>query len=211
MAAFTDELRRGDTMNSTIDYYNRNADQYYWATVSIDMDATRKKFAAYLPAEAYVADLGCGSGRDVMCFSDMGHNAFGIDASEELIKLARERLEIKAFRGDMSSWITPEPCDGIWCCASLFHLNDVECERVFANLNRNLKHGGVLYFSVKTCIETGTDETGRYFRNFTEDDISKLVSMTEGLEIKEQWYTADSARGQGSKWLNILAVRSCYI
>ena len=192
-------------MNSTIEYYNNNADQYYWSSVGIDVDANRKRFAAHLPAEAYVIDMGCGSGRDVMFFCDMGHRAFGIDASKELVKLAKERLEVKASAGDMSSWTGDEPYDGIWCCASLYHLNDEECRRFFTNLNRNLKPGGVLYFSVKTGICTGTAEDGRYFRNFTEDDIRELVSLTEGLQIIDQWHTTDPEGRGDSKWLNVIA------
>ncbi len=172
------------------------------------MDATRKKFASYLPSEAHVLDMGCGSGRDVMSFRDMGHKALGIDAAEELVRLAKERLEVKAVVGDMSSWAAPEPCDGVWCCASLYHLDDEECEEFFTNLNGNLEHGGVLYFSVKTGIETGVDEDGRYFRNFTEDDISRLIGLTEGLKIADQWETYDSGHSEGAKWLNILAVKA---
>ena len=98
---------------STIDYYNRNADSYYWNTVGVDMSVFRKKFASYLPNEASVIDMGCGSGRDVMAFSDMGHDAAGLDAAKELLKLAEERLEIKTIAADMSEYKAASPYDGI--------------------------------------------------------------------------------------------------
>ena len=139
-------------MRSTIDYYNRIADSYYWTTVGIDMSKLRNAFAAYLPAEARVIDLGCGSGRDVMAFGDMGHEASGLDASKELVELAKERLEVKASVGDMVTWRASEPYDGIWCCASLIHLNEEEKKRFFGNLQYNLKPGGVIYISVKEEI-----------------------------------------------------------
>ena len=197
-------------MNSTIEYYNNNADQYYWATVGVDLDASRKKFASYLPSEASVIDMGCGSGRDVLAFSDMGFNATGIDAAQELVKLAKERLEIRAFAGDMVSWIAAEPYDGIWCCASLIHLDESECRRFFRNLGRNLKTGGALYVSVKSGIETGTDSYGVYQRNIDEEEIRRLIADVTGLEIKEQWYTDDSMDRRGFRWLNLIAVRSPY-
>lgn len=118
-------------MKGTIEYYDNNADWYYWTTVGVDMDAMRKKFASYLPSEARVVDMGCGSGRDVMAFSDMGHDAVGLDASKELLKLAEERLGIKTIFADMVRWKASEPYDGIWCCASLIHLNSAEKEMFF--------------------------------------------------------------------------------
>ena len=192
-------------MSITMDYYNNNADQYYWTTVGVDLDATRKRFASYLPAEASIIDMGCGSGRDVLAFCDMGYNAIGLDASEELVSLARERLGIKAYVGDMSYWLAEEPFDGIWCCASLMHLDDAACRRFFLNLNNNLKPGGVLYISVKSGIETGIDKEGRYLRDFSEEEMLELIESVKGLHLKELWYTEDALSRRNFRWLNVIA------
>ena len=194
-------------MNRTIDYYNDNADRYYQTTISADLDSARNRFAAYLPPAATVIDIGCGSGRDVRAFCDMGFKATGLDASEKLVRLATERVGIKVINADMSSWIAEEPYDGIWCCASLMHLDDEECRRFFANLDHNLKPCGVLYISVKSGIETGVDEAGRYLRNFTEEEMRKLTGTVPGLQIRELWYTQDTLKRNDFRWLNIIAVR----
>ena len=191
-------------MRSTIDYYNRIADSYYWTTVGIDMSKLRNAFAAYLPAEARVIDLGCGSGRDVMAFGDMGHEASGLDASKELVELAKERLEVKASVGDMVTWRASEPYDGIWCCASLIHLNEEEKKRFFGNLQYNLKPGGVIYISVKEGIETGTDEEGVYTSNCTADELKSFLNGA-GCEILETVVTEDAMGRPGVKWLNVIA------
>lgn len=193
-------------MKETIDYYNKNADWYYWTTVALDMDAMRKRFASYLPAEARVIDMGCGSGRDTASFSDMGHDALGLDAAKELLALAQERLEIKGKVGDMSTWVSSEPYDGIWCCASLIHLNDKEKERFFRNLQYNLRPGGVIYISVREGIETGIDKEGRYMSNCTEDELREYLAGA-GCEITETKITEDSMGRPGAKWLNVFAVR----
>ena len=192
-------------MKSTIDYYNTHADEYYQSTVAADLDAARKKFAAYLQPEARIIDVGCGSGRDVLAFRDMGFNAEGIDASEELVRLATERLGITANVADMSDWIADEAYDGIWCCASLMHLSEEDCEKFFSNLKYNLRRGGVLYISVKTGIETGTDAAGRYLRNFNEEDIRELINKTAGLRLSELWYTDDTLSRRDFRWLNVIA------
>ena len=192
-------------MNKTIDFYNNNADQYYQSTVAADLDAARKKFAEHLQPEARIVDVGCGSGRDVVAFRDMGFSAEGIDASEALVRLATERLGITANVADMSDWIADEAYDGIWCCASLMHLNEEDCERFFSNLKYNLRTGGVLYISVKTGIETGTDAAGRYLRNFNEEDIRDLINKAAGLRLSELWYTDDTLSRRGFRWLNVIA------
>lgn len=189
---------------STIDYYNRNADRYYWNTVGLDMDALRKTFASYLPNEASVIDMGCGSGRDVMAFSDMGHDALGLDAAKELLKLAEERLEIRTTAADMSQYKAVSPYDGIWCCASLIHLNDREKKSFFGNLDRNLKPGGVIYISVKEGIETGTDSEGLYMSNCTEAELRKYLEDA-GCEILETKETEDAQGRGGVRWLNVFA------
>lgn len=191
-------------MQSTIDYYNRNADSYYWTTVGIDMSKLRNMFASYLPAEARVIDLGCGSGRDVMAFCDMGHDACGLDAAKDLVEIAKERLDIKVVLGDMSTWKAGEPYDGIWCCASLIHLDDKEKERFFDNLKHNLKPGGVIYISVKEGIKTGTDEEGVYTGNCTEAELKNYLSGA-GCEIADSVVTEDEMRRPGVKWLNVIA------
>ena len=191
---------------TTIDYYNRNADSYYWTTVGIDMSKLRNAFAAYLPAEARVIDLGCGSGRDVMAFCNMGHEASGLDASKELVELAKERLEGKAAHGDMVTWRAAEPYDGIWCCASLIHLNEEEKRKFFANLQHNLKPGGVIYISVKEGIETGTDEEGVYTSNCTASELEGSLRGA-GCEVLETVVTEDAMGRPGVKWLNVIAKR----
>ena len=186
---------------STIDYYNRNADSYYWNTVGVDMSVFRKKFASYLPNEASVIDMGCGSGRDVMAFSDMGHDAAGLDAAKELLKLAEERLEIKTIAADMSEYKAASPYDGIWCCASLIHLSDEEKARFFRNLERNLKPGGVLFVSVKEGIETGRDGDGVYTNNCTWEELKRYLESA-GCGILEDRVTTDAMGRSGVKWLN---------
>lgn len=189
---------------STIDYYNRNADRYYWNTVGVDMDAFRKKFASYLPGEASVIDMGCGSGRDVMAFSDMGHDAAGLDGAKELLKLAEERLGIRTICADMSEYKATAPFDGIWCCASLIHLNDAEKARFFSNLDRNLRPGGALFISVKDGIVTGRDSDGVYTCNCTGEELGKYLEDA-GCELLDSKVTADAMGRSGVRWINVFA------
>ncbi len=193
--------------SSTIDYYNNNADLYYRSTIGADLCEARRRFTAYLPDKSTIIDMGCGSGRDVLAFQNMGFDVIGIDASEELAKLAKKSLGIPVIKAEMSTWVSDKPFDGIWCCASLMHLSESECKRFFFNLEYNLKQGGALYISVKSGIETGLDDAGRYMRNFQKEDIQELSDMAEGLRIVELWYTEDSLSRKDFKWLNVIIVK----
>ena len=149
-------------------------------------------------------DLGCGSGRDVKWFCDHGYEAYGLDASEELVKKASDTLGVTVSTGLIEHWITDEPFDGIWCCASLMHLDDNALEQFFANLKYNLKPGGVAFMSVKAGIKTGLDEQGRYLRNFTEKDIHEIIDRHSELEIREIWYTEDKLSRDTFRWMNVI-------
>ena len=194
-------------MNSTIDYYNRNAEAYFDRTADVDFEDTYKRFLQYMPEGGRIMDLGCGSGRDVKWFCDHGYDAYGLDASEELAIKARDQYGIHVETGLIEEWITDDPYDGIWCCAALMHFNDAGCRRFFDNLQYNLKSGGAVYISVKTGIETGVDNTGRYFRNFIEKDIDEMLDHTTIFKIRELWYSEDSLSRTEFRWMNAIITR----
>ena len=193
-------------MNQTIDYYNQNADAYFQNTVDADFDQLRRKFVSYLPDHARIIDIGCGSGRDVKAFCDMGYNAVGLDASEEMARVARERLGVDVITGDMADWIAEEPYDGIWCCAALLHLHEDEAERFLSNLKTNLKSGGVVLISVKEGIESGYDDKGRYMRNYTENELGEKLESV-GMEVMETENSGDLLGRNQFKWINVFARR----
>lgn len=190
-------------MNQTIDYYNQNAEVYYRSTVDADFERLRKEFVSYLPEHARIIDIGCGSGRDVKAFCDMGYEAVGLDASEEMARVAREQLGIEVLIGDMTEWIAEELYDGIWCCASLLHLHEAEAEQFLSNLKTNLKPGGVIFLSVKEGIKTGYDEKGRYMRNYTEEELKRKLEACE-ISILCLGKTRDLLGRDEFSWLNVM-------
>ena len=191
-------------MNSTIDYYDRNADEYFARTADVTLDEIYSRFLKYIPEGGRIMDLGCGSGRDVKWFCDHGYEAYGLDASRELVSKASEEYDIPIFTGLIEEWTTSTPFDGVWCCASLMHLDDSALEQFFENLKYNLKPGGVLFMSVKSGIETGLDEQGRYFRNFTEEDVHEIITQHGEFELKELWYTEDKLSRDSFRWMNVI-------
>lgn len=197
------------TMKNTLDYYNQNAENYYEQTVNVCFDDLYDRFLEYIPEGGRIMDAGCGSGRDAAAFIKRGYRAEGLDASSELAVLASERQGISVTVCNMEDWIADEPFDGIWCCAALLHMDDRQIDSFLSNLKYNLITGGALFISVKTGIEKGHDDKGRFMRNFTGSDLRTLAKRTATagteLELKELWETADGT-GRDVKWLNSIAV-----
>lgn len=191
-------------MNSTIDYYDRNADEYIARTADVAFDEIYSRFLKYIPAGGRIMDLGCGSGRDVKWFCEHGHEAYGLDASKKLVSKASDAYDVPVFTGLIEEWTTSKLFDGVWCCASLMHLDDIALEKFFGNLKYNLKQGGVLFMSVKSGIQTGLDKQGRYLRDFTEEDVHKIINRHGELEVRELWYTEDKLARDTFRWMNVI-------
>lgn len=193
-------------MSDTIAYYNANAENYYKTTENVDFTASYARFRKYVPEHGSIVDVGCGSGRDVKAFCDMGYQAVGLDASEELATIAMREKGITVFVDDMTTWIADEPFDGMWCCASLLHLDDAGLDRFADNVSKNLKPGGAIYISVKSGIETGYDDKGRYMRNFNYEELAELLAVSN-VEIVDKWTTEDKMAREGFCWINIIGIR----
>ena len=77
-------------MDPTIEYYDRNADQFVRDTVGVDVEALYEPFLERVPAGGKILDAGCGSGRDSKAFLDLGFQVVSLDASEEMVRRATQ-------------------------------------------------------------------------------------------------------------------------
>lgn len=133
----------------TIDYYNQYADEFTQATLSVDMENLYRPFLAELPEGAYILDVGCGSGRDILAFKNKGYQVDAIDYSEELVKKASRLTGIPIKLKSFYEVDDYEAYDGIWACASLLHCERDRLIEVVGKLVNALKQNGVLYMSFK--------------------------------------------------------------
>jgi len=97
-------------------------------------------FLALLPPGGTVLDAGCGAGEPIARYvSEAGFRLVGLDASEPLLGLARERVPGSEFvQCDLRSFQFDDRFDGIIAWDSFFHLNAAEQERA---LERFARHG----------------------------------------------------------------------
>lgn len=197
-----------DAKATTIDYYNRHAADFLADTLNVDMQALYDEFLPLLPNSGSILDLGCGSGRDTLAFVKQGFDVHAFDASEEMVKQARQLVpQAQISQADFSAYHTTEQFDGLWACASLLHVPTNELTQVFTRCASWLKPKGVFYCSFKYG-EQATERNGRYFTDLTEASLEHHLQGT-GLAVKKLWVTGDKRPGRAhEQWLNALLVKA---
>src|SRR3954454_18662379 len=81
-----------DPAADTIGYYNRHAAEFAAQTANVDMEPIYRRFLPHVRVGGRILDAGCGVGRDALAFAERGYDVVAIDASEEMVRLARERV-----------------------------------------------------------------------------------------------------------------------
>jgi len=190
--------------NTTLNYYNQNAQTFSDSTLNVDMSALYREFLPYVVQNGHVLDAGCGSARDATYFKSQGFSVSAFDASPALAKLASNYLQQPVAVKTFQELECVNKYDGIWCCASLLHVPKAELPQVFLNLQNALKPNGVLYVSFKYG-DTERVHNGREFTDLNENALTALIDQHSELKIIKQWQTVDQRPGRESEvWLNAL-------
>lgn len=196
--------------NTTLNYYNANAQEFVQGTVDVDFHITQDRFLAQLKEGASILDFGCGSGRDTKYFLERGFAVEATDGSAELCKLASEYTGTSVKQMLFDELEAVAKYDGIWACASILHLAWADLVVVMRKMVCAAKNDGVIYTSFKYGQFTG-QRNGRLFTDLDEEGLAKLLKEVGGLEVKELWITGDVRPGRGEeKWLNVLLKKSCF-
>jgi SAM-dependent methyltransferase len=95
-----------------------------------------------------ILDFGCGPGRDLTAFMQLGHTAIGLDGAPAFVAMAREHSGCEVWQQDfLRLELPPGRFDGIFANASLFHVPSQELPRVLRELHDALRPAGVLFSS----------------------------------------------------------------
>ena len=139
-----------DVSRRTLAHYDRRAEDFWQGTRDHDV---RQNMEALLCAIQFalpfaILDFGCGPGRDLKAFRDLGHAPVGLEGSARFAAMAREYSGCEVWQQDFLKLDLPaERFDGVFANASLFHVPGVDLPRVLLELHATLKPGGVLFSS----------------------------------------------------------------
>lgn len=191
-------------MVDTIDYYNRNVQDFVDRTVSVDFTRIQNVFLELLPRDACILDFGCGSGRDTKYFLDCGYQVDAMDGSIELCRAASEYTGIHVKQILFQELDEVEKYDGIWACASILHVKKTELPDIIRKMSLATKENGIIYISFKYGDYEGK-RNGRYFTDMTEISMKELLVDFPELKVEKQWITGDVRADRGDeRWLNMI-------
>ncbi len=147
-------------------------------------DFANMAVALALPAGARILDVGCGSGWLSEFFARLGYEVTGVDISDDLIRMARERVERVPYDVDhetplrcrfLTQDVELEPLretfDAVICYDSLHHFEDERA--VFRHLANMLDVGGLLFI-----LEGHKPSAG----SATEDELQDVMRRYGTLE-----------------------------
>ena len=143
----------------TLAHYNERAEDFFSGTVNHDVSQNIAALLQYIvaPMPFVILDVGCGPGRDLKTFRSFGHNAIGVEGSEQFVKMARTYSGCNVWQQDFLKFDLPDAYfDGVYANASLFHVPSQSLARVLRELYATLKPNGVLFSS----NPRGNDEEG---------------------------------------------------
>ena len=185
-------------------YYESNAKCYAAETFSADMSEQYQRFLPMLKNGAKILDVGSGSGRDAYYFQKHGYQVTALEPSKNLCKEIQKVFSGEIICSDIQNYQPTERYDGIWACASLIHLHEEVLLHFFEEIHQLLICDGIVYASGKNGIPTRKAEDGRYFLEFTEQLVEKILAINEQLKLEQLWYTEDVSGRKGFRWMNVI-------
>jgi SAM-dependent methyltransferase len=134
----------------TLAHYSLRAEEFFVGTVSHDVSQNIAALLKYIaaPAPYLILDVGCGPGRDLKTFHDLGHTAIGLEGCERFAEMARTYSACEVWQQNFLKLNLPSRhFDGVYANASLFHVPSQALPEVLLALHATLKENGVLFSS----------------------------------------------------------------
>ena len=191
-------------MSETLDYYEKNANEFIENTRNVDMHVMQDRFLDLLPNNCIVLDFGCGSGRDTKYFMDNGIKVEAVDGAKRICENASKYTGIRVQQMRFQDLEAVNRYDGIWACSSILHLPKSELLPVIRKMCDSLKRNGIIYTSFKYGNYEGK-RNERYFTDFTKETFTAFIEEISELMIEDCWITGDvRPERNDEKWLNLI-------
>lgn len=168
-------------LESTIDFYNRSANDLRQSYDNADMTELHKLLLKILPQKSRVVDIGFGSGRDLFFLKDHGFNVWGIDPAKQFIDIAKERFPdivdhfYQSSLPDLRiSHALAHSFDAVILVAVWMHLPKTVYKDSIEKIVSLLRPAGKIIISYSITPREG--ETERYFETVDSALLEKLCN-----------------------------------
>ena len=134
----------------TLEHYEQRAEDFWRGTRAHDVAQNVAALLKHIEGDSpfTILDLGCGPGRDLKTFTQLGHVAVGLEGAARFAAMARAHSGCEVWEQDFLRLELPlARFDGVFANAALFHVPSRELPRVLGELHAALKPRGVLFSS----------------------------------------------------------------
>lgn len=168
--------------------YEATAKEYASNVAALAPTASIEKFVKFLPPQAKIIDLGCGSGRDAVLFNNLGVDVLGIDFCANLLEIAKAHAPSAEFRlMDIENIDLPlASFDGAWAACSLGHIAKTALPTVLQTIHSLLKDNGYFYLALKKGNGESLEKDSRYEGNFlkfwsyySEEELKQILQLAQ--------------------------------
>jgi SAM-dependent methyltransferase len=198
---------------STVAHYDDNALSFKEGTWEHDVSQNRSALIAALQEfisdkKHYdILDFGCGPGRDLVAFSQLGHKPIGLDGSPQFCQMAEAASGREVWCQDFLDLKLPDSSfDGIFANASLFHIPSAELERVLKQFFQSLRPRGVLFSSIPRGHGEGFN--GARWAHYMEIEQLSAYIRAAGFELLSYYYRPTGKPRNEQPWLASLCLRN---
>jgi len=193
----------------TISEYQLTAEDYRIGIWNHDVSQNRDALiAATLKHKGRILDLGCGPGRDLVAFQNLGYKVTGLDATPAFVKMAKQIAGCEVLQQSFSTLDLPSNSfDGIFTNTSLIHIPSAEMLGVLEDLYQALSDRGVLLMSMVRGDREGFSERPTGYRYVTGWEYETLKPKLEAakFEILHHYYRPQGMSIEECYWLIIVA------
>jgi SAM-dependent methyltransferase len=196
-----DQLRQAS--EGTLTHYNDRAEAFWQGTRDHDVSQNVAALLRHLPGDGArsILDLGCGPGRDLITFRDLGHDVVGLDGAKQFVELAKRNSGCDVLNQDLLALDLPdERFDGIYANAVLFHVPSQELRRVLGQLWAALEPGGVL-FSSNPHGPNREGWSGDRYGCYLDLDAYRQFATSSGFVEIEHYYRPTGRPRDQQPWL----------
>src|SRR6185295_13067441 len=187
----------------TLDHYNERADDFCKGTRDHDVNQNIASLLEHIKDKPpfTILDFGCGPGRDLKVFTELGHIAVGLEGATHFAVMARAHSGCEVWQQDFLKLDLPNNhFDGIFANAALFHVPSQELPRVLLELYASLKPGGVLFSSNPHGNNEEGWNGGRYGVYHDFDTWRRYVSVAGFVELNH-YYRPTGLPREKQPWL----------
>ena len=191
----------------TISVYNKNIEQYKTLVAATDLDKNFELFLEILKSKAVVLDVGCGIGQVSSKLQSLGHVVYPVDASLEMVRVARTEFQVNASQRTFDQIDEVEFFEGIWANFSLLHTKKKYFPENLRKLLNALKKNGVFFFSLKTGNGENRDTLGRYYSYYSEEEVLDILKNVGFVVIKKTNGEDKGLTGIIEKWMGFFCIK----